>query len=342
LGVFNTLGQPNLNIKVDRDRAARYGLNTGDVTAAVQAALGGTRATTVFEGDRQVGLTVRYPNANRLTLDGVKALRVGYTTTGGDTSFIPLTDVASVSLDTGATYIYRESNERFVPIKFSARGRDLGSTVAEVQQKVAEQVKLPQGYRIVYAGEFESLQMAKARMAVAIPIAVALILGLLYALFSNFAYSLMTLAAVPFTMTGGVIALYVTGQVVSVSAIIGFISLLGVSVMDGILILTYYKELRLAGRDDLQAITQAYEHRMRPLLMTALSACIGLFPAALSHSIGSEVQRPLATVVVGGMLIGPLFLLLVVPALRLAVLRRLKFAKRRIGLGGKRAQTATK
>lgn len=336
LGIFHTLGQPNMNIHVDRARAARYGLNTGDVNATIQAALGGTSATTVLEGTRQVGLTVRFPANQRSSMDAVKALRIGYTTSGGGTAFIPLSDVATISVDTGATYIYRESNERYIPIKFSARGRDLGSTVAEVQKRVAQQVQLPEGYRIVYAGEFENLQQAKARMSIAIPLAVALILVLLYALFGNVTYSLLTLAAVPFTVMGGIVALYLTGQVLSVSAIIGFISLLGVSVMDGILILSTFKDLKAAGRDNLQAVTEAYESRMRPLLMTALSACIGLFPAALSHAIGSEVQRPLATVVVGGMLIGPLFLLLVLPALRLMVLRRLKPSTRRIGLGGKR------
>ena len=336
LGIFHTLGQPNMNIHVDRARAARYGLNTGDITTTIQAALGGTSATTVLEGTRQVGLTVRFPAAQRSGMEAVKALRIGYTTGSGGTAFIPLSDVATISVDTGATYIYRESNERYIPIKFSARGRDLGSTVAEVQKRVAQQVQLPEGYRIVYAGEFENLQQAKARMAIAIPLAMALILVLLYALFGNVTYSLLTLAAVPFTVMGGIVALYLTGQVLSVSAIIGFISLLGVSVMDGILILSTFKDLKAAGRDNLQAVTEAYESRMRPLLMTALSACIGLFPAALSHAIGSEVQRPLATVVVGGMLIGPLFLLLVLPALRLMVLRRLKPSTRRIGLGGKR------
>lgn len=334
LGVFNTLGQPNLNIQVDRSKAARYGLNTGDVTAVVQAALGGTTATTVLEGDRKYGLTVRLRQADRGNLDAVKNLRVSYSASNGSTAYIPLSDVATVTLETGATYIYHESNERFIPIKFSARGRDLGGTVSEVQQKIAAEVRLPQGYRIVYAGEFEELQLAKQRMAIAVPIAVALILVLLYALFNSFIYSWLTLAAVPFTVTGGIIALYVSGQVVSVSAIIGFISLLGVSVMDGILILTYFKELKLTGKTDKEAISDAYEHRMRPLLMTALSACIGLLPAAVSHGIGSEVQRPLATVVVGGMLIGPIFLLLVMPALRLVVLQRMKFKKRRKGLGG--------
>ncbi|QHI99513.1 CusA/CzcA family heavy metal efflux RND transporter [Xylophilus rhododendri] len=337
LGIFHVLGQPNMNIRIDRAKAARYGLNTGDVNATIQAALGGTSATTVLEGDRQFGLTVRFPERYRGNMDAVKALRIGYTTSGGGTAYIPLSDVATISVDTGATYIYRESNERYIPIKFTARGRDLGGTVSEVQKTVAAKIKLPEGYRIVYAGEFENLQQAKSRMAIAIPLAVALIVVLLYALFSSFAYSMLTLAAVPFTVLGGILALWLTGQVLSVSAIIGFISLLGVSVMDGILILGTFKDLKNAGRDDLQAITEAYESRMRPLLMTALSACIGLFPAAMSHSIGSEVQRPLATVVVGGMLIGPLFLLLVMPAIRLVVLRRLKPSKRRIGLGGKRA-----
>ncbi|MBV5295784.1 MAG: efflux RND transporter permease subunit [Curvibacter lanceolatus] len=334
IGIFNTLGQPNLNIQIDRQKAARYGLNTGDVNTAIQAAMGGTVATTVLEGERQYGLSVRYLSANRRDLQSVRDLRIGYTTTGGGNAFVPLRDIADITLDTGATYIYHERNERYIPIKFSVRDRDLGSTVSELQQRVAAEVKLPEGYRIQYAGEFESLQQAKARMGVLIPMAMALILVLLYALFSSFAYSLLALAAVPFTVACGILALYVSDQVISISAVIGFVSLLGVSVMDGILILSYFKELRLAGQSAEDAIYEAYIHRMRPLLMTALSACIGLFPAALSHGIGSQVQRPLATVVVGGMLLGPVFLLLVVPAMRLTVLRHLKLKKRRKGLGG--------
>ena len=337
LGVFHILGQPNMNIQINRERAARYGLNTGDVATAIQTAMAGVEATQVLEGDRRFSLTVRFAKSSRATPADVRHMRVGYTTASGATSFIPLSDIADISLDTGATYIYRESNERYIPIKFSARGRDLGSTVTEVQKRIAEQVVLPQGYRIIYAGEFEALQQAKGRMMVAIPIAVALIVALLYALFNNFTFCLLTLVSVPFTVIGGLAALYLTGQVLSISAVIGFISLLGVSVMDGILILGLYKNLRAHGYDPVQAMHDAYSGRMRPLLMTALSACIGLLPAALSHSIGSEVQRPLATVVVGGMLIGPVFLLLVVPAIRLAVLRRMTFSAKRQGLGGKRA-----
>ena len=338
VGIFNSLGQPNLNIQIDRQKAARYGLNTGDVNVVIQAALGGTNATMIQEGDRQYGLTVRYDPANRKDVESLKALRVGYTTAGPTgqpvTSFVPLRDIANITLDTGATYIYHESNERFIPIKFSVRGRDLGSTVVEIQQKISEKVEFPRGYRVLYAGEFGELQQAKARMMILIPAAIALILVLLYALFSSFLYSLLALGAVPFTVASGILALYVSGQVISVSAVIGFISLLGVSVMDGILILTYFKELMIAGKSAEEAIYDAYSHRMRPLLMTALSACIGLLPAALSHGIGSQVQRPLATVVVGGMLLGPVFLLLVVPSMRLLALRGTKPPRRRKGLGG--------
>ena len=334
LGVFNILGQPNLNIRVNRERAARYGLNTGDVNTVIQAALGGTQATTVLEGERQFSLSVRYAPRYRSDLDAVRNLRVSYVTAAGASAYVPLADVADISLDIGATYIYRERNERFIPIKFSARGRDLGSTVAELQQRLADKIELPQGYRLSYAGEFESLQKAKERLLIVIPLAVALIVVLLYALFNSFAYSLLTLTAVPFTVTGGLIALYLSGEILSISAVIGFVSLLGVSVMDGILILTYYKESLQAGMTPVASIREAYEHRMRPLLMTALSACIGLLPAALSHGIGSQVQRPLAIVVVGGMLIGTVLLLLVVPPLRLMVLQRVKLRRRRKGFGG--------
>ncbi|MCH8855598.1 MAG: efflux RND transporter permease subunit, partial [Proteobacteria bacterium] len=333
LGIFNVLGQPNLSIQIDRVKAARYGLNTGDVNAVVQTALGGSVVTAVLEGERQYGLSVRFAGPARASIERIRDLRVSYNT-GSGTGYVPLREIATIGLDTGATYIYHERNERYIPIKFSVRGRDLGSTVAEIQSTLAENLPLPDGYRIVYAGEFEELQKAKARMSVLIPAALVLILALLYALFNSIGYSLLALAAVPFTVASGVLALFVSGQVVSISAVIGFVSLLGVSVMDGILILTYFKEQRLGGSTPEQAIYDAYLHRMRPLLMTALSACIGLLPAAVSHGIGSQVQRPLAIVVVGGMFIGPVFLLVVVPALRLAVLRRMKLKTRRKGLGG--------
>ncbi len=218
-------------------------------------------------------------------------------------------------------------------MKFSVRGRDLGSTVAEVQERIARYIKLPVGYRIDWAGEFEDLKLAQRRLAIVIPIALLLILVLLYALFNSFTDTLFALAGIPFAAGGGVIALWMSGLPFSISAAIGFVSLLGVSVMHGILMFTYYNTLRLDGMRSTEAMYHAAERRMRPMMMTALSACIGLFPAALSHGIGSQVQRPLATVVVGGMLIGPLMLLVIVPALRLLLVGKRDDSRPVIGTG---------
>lgn len=316
LDIFPVLGQPNLNIKVDRDQAARYGLNAGDVNTVVQAALGGTTATTLLEADRQFNVTLRLAPEYRDSIDAIRNIKVGYQTPAGVNAYIPLSEVANISLDTGASYIYHESNQRFIPVKFSVRGRDLGGTVAEAQERIKQNVQLPNGYRIIWSGEFEELQQAKERLEIIVPISLALILVLLYALFNSLRDSLMALAGIPFAVGGGVLALYFSGLDFSISAAVGFVSLFGVSVMNGILITTYFNQVRTGGMGTIEAMQHAAEQRMRPMLMTALSACIGLLPAALSTSIGSQVQRPLATVVVGGMLIGPIILLVVVPALQ--------------------------
>jgi cobalt-zinc-cadmium resistance protein CzcA len=316
LGIFRVLGQPNLNITVDREKAARYGLNSGDVNSIVQAALGGAVATTLLEADRQFNITVRLAPDFRRDIESVRAIKVGFSTPSGANAYIPLSELAEISLDTGASYIYHERNQRYIPIKFSVRGRDLGSTVAEAQQRIAQNVALPSGYRIAWAGEFESLQQAKQRLAIIVPISLAMILVLLYGLFNSLRDSLMAVAGIPFSVGGGVLALYFTGLDFSISAAVGFVSLFGVSVMNGILIITYYNQVRMSGMGVIEAMTHAAEQRMRPMLMTALSACIGLLPAAVSSGIGSQVQRPLATVVVGGMFIGPIILLVVVPALQ--------------------------
>jgi cobalt-zinc-cadmium resistance protein CzcA len=321
VGIFHIVGQPNLNIKVDRVKAARYGLNTGDVNSVVQAAMAGAVATTVLESDRQFNLTVRLERKYRDSIAKVGDIPVAYQTAAGTTAYIPLRELATITLDSGASFIYHEATQRYIPIKFSVRGRDLGSTVAEAQERIAKNVPLPTGYRIVWAGEFEDLQTAKKRLAVFVPMSLALILVLLYSLFNSVRDSLLALAGIPFAIAGGVLALFVTGLSFSVSAAIGFISLFGVSVMNGILVITYFNELKTQGMSPFDAMEHAAEKRMRPMLMTALSACIGLVPAAVSTGIGSQVQRPLATVVVGGMLLGPLMLLVVVPALQLVFLR---------------------
>jgi cobalt-zinc-cadmium resistance protein CzcA len=322
LGIFHVLGQPNLNIKIDREKAARYGLNTGDVNTVIQAALGGATATTLLEGDRQFSVVVRLPADYRSSLEAVGKVKVAVANTGGSNAYIPLNELANITLDTGASYIYHEEGERYIPVKFSVRDRDLAGAVAEAQQRIAENVKLPSGYRLAWAGEFEDLENAKARLELIIPISLLLILVLLYGLFNSLRDSLMALAGIPFAAGGGILALYLTGLNFSISAAVGFISLFGVSVMNGILIMTYYNEVRASGLGTIDAMFRAASQRMRPLLMTALSACIGLLPAAVSTGIGSQVQRPLATVVVGGMFIGPIILLVVVPALMTLFLDR--------------------
>jgi cobalt-zinc-cadmium resistance protein CzcA len=324
LGVFPVLGQPNLNIRVDRAKTARYGLNSGDITSVIQAAMGGAVATQVLEGDRQFDLLVRYPEDGRNSIEKIRNIKVAYQTGTGTNAYIPLSELTTITLDTGASWIYHESTERFIPIKFSVRDRDLGSTVAEAQERIAKNVTLPRGYRMVWSGEFGDLQEAQKRLAIVTPVSLILIFGLLYSLFNSFVECLLTLAGIPFAIAGGVLALYVSGLNFSISAAIGFVSLFGVSVMNGILLVTYYNQAKLRGETPLQTMFHAASSRMRPLLMTGLCACIGLFPAAISTGIGSQVQRPLATVIVGGMLIGPIMLLIVVPALKMITLGREK------------------
>ena len=315
LGAFWVLGQPNLNIKVDREKAARYGLNVGDANAVVQAALGGTVATNLLEADRQFAVVVRLAPQYRSDVQNVRDIKVGVQTPTGN-AYIPLSEFASITLDTGASYIFRERNQRFLPIKFSVRGRDLAGAVEEAQQRIAHNVKLPAGYRIDWAGEFEWLQQAKKRLAIILPITLLFIMVLLYALFNSFRNSLLALLGLPFAVAGGIVALYVFGLNFSISAAIGFISLFGVSVMSGILIIHGYHRVAGSAVAPADAMFHAVSEQMRPILMMTLSACIGLLPAALSTGIGSQVQRPLATVIVGGMLIGPVMLLVVVPALQ--------------------------
>ena len=324
LGIFRVLGQPNLNITVDRTKTARYGLNAGDVNTVIQTAMNGNVASTVLEGDRQFNLTVRLAPKYRDNIEAVRNIKVGYQTSSGATAYVPLSELASISLDTGASYIYHERNQRYIPIKFSVRGRDLGGAVEEAQKRIAQNVKLPGGYRVEWAGEFGELQEATRRLEFIVPFTLALIMVILYSLFNSFRDSLIVLAGIPFSIAGGVISLFVSGLDFSISAAIGFVSLFGVSVMNNILILTYYNYTRSTqpGMSSSEAMFHAAEQRMRPMLMTALSACIGLLPAAVSTGIGSQVQRPLASVIVGGMLIGPVMLLVVVPALRMLFLSK--------------------
>ncbi|HXW13560.1 MAG TPA: efflux RND transporter permease subunit, partial [Terriglobia bacterium] len=225
LGIFPVLGQPNLNIRVDRAKAARYGLNSGDVNLVVQAAMGGAVASSVLEGDRAFDLVVRYTPEYRDSIEKIRNIKVAYQTPSGANAYIPLSELATITLDTGAAWVYHEGVQRFIPVKFSVRGRDLGGTVEECQKRIADNVKLPPGYRLVWAGEFGDLQEAKARLYVIVPLAFVLIGGMLYGFFNNLRDSLLALAGIPFAVGGGVLALYVSGLHFSISAAIGFVSL---------------------------------------------------------------------------------------------------------------------
>jgi len=315
VGTYPVLGQPNLNIRVNRQQAARYGLNTGDVTTVIQAALGGTDATTILEGDRQFAVTVRLSPEFRQNIDVIRKVRVSVPTSSGSNAYVPLSELADISLDTGASYIYHESNQRFTPVKFSVRDRDLSSTILEAQQRIAKTIKLDPGYRIDWAGEYQWLQQAKLRLEIIVPITLALIFLMLYVLFKSWRDSALALAGIPFSICGGIFALYLTALPFSISAAIGFISLLGVSVMSAVLLITAHRAFLSQGLSSPDAMFKAAERQMRPILIMTLSACIGLLPAALSSGIGSQIQRPLATVIVGGMTVGPIMLLLVLPAL---------------------------
>jgi heavy metal efflux system protein len=314
---FNLLGQPNLVVRIDRAKAARYGFSVADINAVVQAAIGGQEITKVYEGEMNFGLAVRLAPEYRRNIDAIRSIPVALPNSDpkAPTAYIALSDLGEVKLVSGAAYIYRENSQRFVPLKYSVRERDLGSTVAEAQKRVDEKVPMPPGYRIEWAGEFGALVEAKKRLALIVPLSLLLIMMLLYSLFNSVRDSMLALSGIPFAVAGGILGLYVAGLNTSVSAAVGFISLFGVSAMDGILLVSYIRRNIEEGMGTEAGIIHAAETRMRQIFMTGFSACIGLVPAALSTGIGSQVQQPLACVIVGGMLLSPICSLLVIPTL---------------------------
>jgi cobalt-zinc-cadmium resistance protein CzcA len=318
LAVLRSLGQPTIRVDVDRVRAARYGLAPGDVNAVVQAAIGGQSAGDLYEGssDRHFPMMVRLSQPYRQNLDAIRHIPVAAAaSTGNGLIQVPLEDVADVRLVSGAAFIYREQQQRYVPIKFSVRGRDLGSAVLEAQHVVDSQVVLPGGYRLEWVGEFGNLQDAIARLSVAVPLSIALIVLLLYLNFGSLRDALLAASVIPMAMLGGIFALWVTNTAFSVSSAIGFVALFGIAAMDGILVLSYYHLCLDLGHDRATAMLETCRTQLRPVIMTCIVACVGLIPAAFSTGIGSQVQRPLALVVVGGMLLAPVLILLVLPVL---------------------------
>jgi cobalt-zinc-cadmium resistance protein CzcA len=311
LGIFRLLGQPNLLIQVDREAAARYGLRVADVNAVVQAAVGGQAVTQVYEGERLFDLVVRFLPEFRQDVDAIGNILVSTP----DGSRGPLKQVASITTQTGAFMIYRENNQRYIPIKFSVRDRDLQSSVEEAQTRLAKEVSLPDRYRMEWAGEYDQLKDEQSRLAMVVPISLVIIVFLLYSAFNSIKNALLVLSGVPFALIGGVVSLVITHTSFSISAAVGVISTLGVAILGGVLLISRIEDYRRTGMTMREAVRKGADVQMRPILMATLGAAIGFLPAALATGIGSQAQKPLALVVVGGMMTAAVLNLVVLPVL---------------------------
>ena len=313
LGVIHNVGQPELDVNLDQQRMALYGVATADANAVVAMAIGGVAASTLYEGIRTFDIRIRLPQQYRKTPEDIGNLLVP--TQSG--SKVPIKEIATITQKTGPCLIFRDDNERYAALKFSVRDRDMGSTIAEAQKKVAQQVQLNRGYRMAWQGDFENQQRATRRLAQVVPISLLLIFLLLFTMFGNLKDAALVFLNVPFAIVGGIIALLLTGTNFSISAGIGFIALFGICIQDGVLLITVFKQNidKIKGQQSslYSSIKLGVNSRIRPVMMTAMMAAIGLFPAAVSHGIGSESSRPLARVVIGGILCAMIFSLWVFP-----------------------------
>jgi cobalt-zinc-cadmium resistance protein CzcA len=311
LGVFRVLGQPNLNVTVDRDAAARYQINVADVQDAIQTAVGGNALTQVLQGEARYDLVLRYLAKYRDTKEAIEKIRL-LSTTGERVSLAQLCKIQEAD---GGSEIYREGNQRYIAIKYSVRGRDLGSAVEEAIDKVTRQVKLPSGYHLKWEGEYASQKRANARLLIVLPITIFIIFVILYTMFKSFKWSMLIMANVAIAPIGGVLALLMTGTNFSVSSGVGFLALFGVSVQTGVIMLEYINQLRVRRYSVEDAAVEGAVLRLRPIMMTMLVATLGLLPAALSHAIGSDSQRPFAIVIVGGLIAALVMSIFLLPTL---------------------------
>ncbi len=314
LGILRNMGQPELRINLDQSKMALYGVTTEDANAVIEMAIGGKAATQIYEGERKFDLRIRYPEDFRNDEVAIGALRIP-TLTGAK---VPLSEISNIRKITGPSIIYRDKHQRYGAIKFSIRGRDMGSTIAEAQKKVAAEIKLPKEYKLEWAGDFENQQRATSRLSTAVPISLLLIFFILFVLFGNIKDSLLVLNNVPFALIGGILALLITKVNFNISAGIGFIALFGICVQNGVILITRFKtnmaELKHHPNWTFaDAIRDGVATRLRPVIMTALMAAIGLMPAALSTGIGAEASKPLAIVVIGGLITNTIFCLFVYP-----------------------------
>jgi heavy metal efflux system protein len=318
LNVFRVLGQPNVNLVVDRDKANRYGINVADIQDAIETAAGGKPVTQILDGERRFDVVVRYQEQFRRTPQDVANIRI----LAPDGERVALSQVADVSIADGASMIYREGQSRYIAIAYSVRGRDLGSTVRDAMERVHRDVKLPAGFHIDWAGEYESQQRANHRLALIIPITLLLICGLLYGMFGSFRWASVVLLGVALAPLGGLLALWVSGTHFSVSSGIGFLALFGVSVQIGVIMVEYINQMRASGANLRDVVVEAAVRRLRPILLTMVVATLGLLPAAMSHEIGSDSQRPFAIVIVGGLVVDLIVGVFLLPNLYLVLERR--------------------
>jgi cobalt-zinc-cadmium resistance protein CzcA len=312
--VEQTEGLPALTLQVDRIKAARYGLNVADVQEAFGTLVGGRDVGLVFEGDRRFAITVRLPEGLRNDVDTLRQLPIALPARDGHSTSIPLSEIATLAFVPEANQVSRENGKRRIVVTANVRGRDLGSFVADLKGEL-KSVKLPAGTWLALGGQFENLEKASQRLAIVVPLALAIVFALLYLMFNSLRDGLLVFTGIPFAMTGGVLALWLRGMPLSISAAIGFIALSGVAVLNGLVMLSFVRALREQGHTPEQAIREGAQGRLRAVLMTALVASLGFLPMALATSTGAEVQRPLATVVIGGILSSTALTLLILPAL---------------------------
>ena len=311
LGVFRVLGQPNLNVTVDREATARYQINVADVQDAIQTAVGGNALTQVLKGEERYDLTLRYLPQYRSTQEAIEKIRL--LSPSGER--VSLAQLCKIRVTDEASEVYREGNRRYVAIKYSVRGRDLGSTVEEAIKKVNEQVKLPTGYSLYWEGEYQSQKRANARLLIVLPITILIIFIILYTMFKSFKWASLIMANIAIAPIGGLLALWFTGTNFSVSSGVGFLALFGVSVQTGVIMLEYINQLRARRFTIEDAAVEGAVLRLRPIMMTMLVATLGLLPAALSHAIGSDSQRPFAIVIVGGLIAALLMSIFLLPTI---------------------------
>lgn len=311
LGILKNLGQPEFKIELDQQKMAVYGVNTADANAAIGMAIGGKAATELYEGERKFDIRVRYQQNYRSTQEEIEQIMVPT----NDGAKVPLKEISVMKTLTGPAFIYRDNNMRYIAVKFSVRERDLGSTIAEAQQKVNANVQLPQGYKMTWNGEFENQQRANATLAKVVPVCLLVIFIILFITFGNIKDATLTILNVPFALIGGILALHITGMNFSISAGIGFIALFGVCIQNGVILISVFRKNLEAKMHFDDAIKNGVISRVRPVVMTALMAAIGLLPAAIATGIGSETQKPLARVVIGGLITSTILTLLILPVM---------------------------